>query len=281
MAIGDTRKMDENSITAEVDSRLDDLFAEEEIDGAGGTLLTAGKSSDRLNNDFGSAELRAGEDAFDKRSLPTGRTEAVADKFDIDLIERSPIKDLKSIIMSLEWEITDSVMEKLEAEVLRLESLFQGDKIVLAFLQLLGSLGKYIRKKLARAHVDSITLLHSAYESLEKTILSENMSDGAKKKLLIIHVTWYKKLKREIQAAGKQAHRMSDAAFEAPVSQESHLGDDASAEASYVNQIPTDFRDMSHMTQEILLAMREMQQTLQREFAMLRGDIRRLLGEKE
>ncbi|MDX9819183.1 MAG: hypothetical protein RBT16_09735 [Desulfococcus multivorans] len=276
MAIGDTRKVDENSITAEVDSRLDDLFGEEEKD------VTAGVSPDRMDSDrkeydAEAVKRRPGKESFDKTTPSADEVATVVEKFDADRIERSPIRDLKSIIMSLEWEITDSVMEKLEAEILKLESLYQGDKIVLAFLQLLGSLGKYIRKKLARAHVDAITLLHSAYESLERTILSENMSDGARKKLLITHVTGYKKLKREIQAAGKRTHHVpavADAAAPPPP----RPTDDASFEAS---QTTMDFRDMSHMAQEIILAAREIQQTLQREFAMLRRDIRRLVEEKE
>ena len=208
--------------------------------------------------------------------------ETAAVKIDAEEIENSPIKELKSTIMSLEWEISDSVMEKLEEEIRKLEILSQNDKIILAFLQLLGSLGKYIRQKRAQAHVDSITLLHSVYESLEKSMLSEDMSDGAKKKMLIAHVTQYKKLKQEIQSRKKHGQHAKPSASRAnSIGPAPSAGSDGMPfPGSHPREIPSDFKDLTHMTQEILCSMREIQQTIQNEFSILRGEMRRLLEEK-
>ena len=126
---------------------------------------------DGIRHDGEAAAGDAPDGFIESETSPTPGNETAAFKIDAEEIENSSIKELKSTIMSLEWEISDSVMEKLEEEIRKLEILSQNDKIILAFLQLLGSLGKYIRQKRARAHVDSITLLHSVYESLEKSML--------------------------------------------------------------------------------------------------------------
>ena len=197
----------ESNIMEQVGSRLDDLFGEEAVsDPDEASPREENRSGGSGGMEFASPAAAAHDGGTAREKQPGDPMETRVYKIDAEEIENSPIKELKSIVLSLEWEITDAVMEKLEEEIRKLENLFQRDKIILAYLQLLGSLGKYIRKKLARAHVDSITLLHSVYESLEKAMLSGEMSDAAKKKMLVGHVSQYKKLKKEIQSAKPSGH---------------------------------------------------------------------------
>ncbi|WP_373499517.1 hypothetical protein [Desulfococcus sp.] len=263
---------DESNIMEQVGSRLDDLFGEDAVKDSEDAPLSVEHGSGGIGQ---TSDSPAPEGRFNRETQPANAKETHVHKIDAEEIENSPIKELKSIVLSLEWEITDQVMEKLEEEIRKLETLCQSDKVILAYLQLLGSLGKYIRKKLARAHVDSITLLHSVYDSLEKAMLSKDMSDAAKKKILIAHVTQYKKLKQDIQSARKPGYpgKPSESHRPAPT---------VTPETEYdARQIPSDFRDLTHMTQEILKSMREIQQTIQNEFTVLRGEIRRLLEEKK
>ena len=276
---------EESNITEQVDNRLDDLFgddvADEIVKDQESALLRAEKPLDGIPNDGEAAAGDAPDGFIESKTSPMPENEAAAVKIDAEEIENSPIKELKSTIMSLEWEISDSVMEKLEEEIRKLEILSQNDKIILAFLQLLGSLGKYIRQKRAQAHVDSITLLHSVYESLEKSMLSEDMSDGAKKKMLIAHVAQYKKLKQEIQSRKKHGQHAKPSASRTKASIAPSAGSDGMPfPGSHPREIPSDFKDLTHMTQEILCSMREIQQTIQNEFTILRGEMRRLLEEK-
>jgi hypothetical protein len=222
----------------------------------------------------------AGHNSQNVSPLPE-KNEAAPPEIDAEEIENSPIKDLKSIILSLEWEITDPVMGKLEEEIRKLEIIFQDDKIILAYLQLLGSLGKYIRNKLARAHVDSITLLHAVYESLEKAMLSKEMSDGAKKKMLIAHVTQYKKLKKEIQSGKKPRQRTNPAGQRPPAPSASSDPGAGHLPSATSGETKTDLKDISHVAQEILHCMRDIQKTIQQEFSALRGEIQRLREENK
>ena len=56
-----------------------------------------------------------------------------------------PLDELKSLVMSIEWEITDDVMERFLSQVDSVKSRFEEDRILVMFLQLLGSLGLYVK----------------------------------------------------------------------------------------------------------------------------------------
>ena len=51
------------------------------------------------------------------------------DLFEFTSEESSPLTRLKSIILSLDWEITDEILQELADEVANLESVYQGDKV--------------------------------------------------------------------------------------------------------------------------------------------------------
>ena len=57
----------------------------------------------------------------------------------------SPIKELKSIILSLDWEITDEIADDFVAEIDKLSEIWKADTTVTSFLQILRALGKYLR----------------------------------------------------------------------------------------------------------------------------------------
>ena len=52
-----------------------------------------------------------------------------------------PLDELKSLVMSIEWEITDDLMGRFVAQVESLKKRYEEDRILVMFLQLLGSLG--------------------------------------------------------------------------------------------------------------------------------------------
>lgn len=112
--------------------------------------------------------------------------------------EDSPLRKLKSIFLSVDWEIDDEVMAKLIEEVGRLEDTYKDDKSLLSFFRLLGSVGKYIKTRKANAHPDAIKLLNSTYNSLEKVFLSEGIAQAEMKEILLAQVEEFKKLKEQI-----------------------------------------------------------------------------------
>ncbi|MFP4030329.1 MAG: hypothetical protein ACLFRG_21410 [Desulfococcaceae bacterium] len=200
-------------------------------------------------------------------------------------METSPINDLKSVILSLEWEITDQVMQKLGEEIRKLEGAYRSDKIAVAFLQLLGSLGKYIRKKRAEAHPESIRLLNSVYENLEMVLTSKELGEAEKKKMLVSQVNQYKKLKEEIKTPGV-GRRVPEGAGP---SESSTPATDAS-EPRMLDADPgmmrlpgnggaiDDAAGARH--QEMIQAIRSLQKTVQEELRALRQDIQRISGNR-
>ena len=112
--------------------------------------------------------------------------------------EDFPLSNLKAIVLSVDWEIDDEVMDRLVEEIGKLETVYNYDKTLLSFFRLLGSVGKYIKTRKADAHPDSIKLLNSAYNSLEKVLLSKDITPAEKKQILLLQVTEFKKLKEQI-----------------------------------------------------------------------------------
>ncbi len=278
----------ETSISEQVGSRLDDLFGDDgEQTGVlpeKDTDLEESASPSPAETSGGTVFSNRLDDFFekDKASENPGEDKDYIDPVDI---ENSIIKDLKSVILSLEWEITDQVMQKLGEEITNLEGQCKNDKIVVAFLQLLGSLGKYIRKKRADAHPDSIRLLHSVYENLEIALLSKKLTDTEKKKLLVSQVEQYKKLKEEIITAKTSApsqKRISDQPEEGKVS----IGKDSESESYADGKLrvsgkddhihPEKISDIPEAAREILKALENIRKTIQTGFSDLKRELRQI-----
>ena len=276
-----------DSRSGEVDNRLEDLFGDENEDRNGEMDPQQSVEVDqRLNDFFGDGDddpsdgepvlsedpVEAPEVSPPPRRPAKPKKPAANDKgYTEGDVEHSALKELKSVILSLEWEISDSLMDRLTEEVQNLEKRYKGDKIVVAFLQLLGSLCKYIQKKKAEAHPDSISLLNSVYENLEQVMLSEKLTDGAKKKMLVGEVNKYKQLKEQIKDFGKGRKGPSRPATrpeEAPKEP-----DEAAAEAHPAEESSSEVHGPV-TNAEILAALDKIHRTLQSELRALREELR-------
>jgi hypothetical protein len=108
------------------------------------------------------------------------------------------LRAIKSVILSVEWEINDETMSSLMDQIDVLKKVYQQDRILLLFLQLLGKIGIYIKAKKADAHPDSIKMLSSVYQGFEKAVMDNKLSESDRKKLLQIEVSRFLKLKEKI-----------------------------------------------------------------------------------
>ena len=136
------------------------------------------------------------DDLFDDNNTP------LPDDEDRDVSEDYPLSELKNLILSIDWEITDEVLEKLLQQIKDLNVTYEHDKIVLTFLQILNSLGVYIKKNRAKAHPKTFKTLNSVFSSLDKVVLTKDMVETDKKKILNTEMNRYKKLRIQI-AQGK------------------------------------------------------------------------------
>ena len=112
----------------------------------------------------------------------------------VGLVEH-PLKNLKAVLLSIDWEITDSTMDSLLNEIKNVEYVYSEDKILLTFLQLLGSIGRYVKANKGRAHPEATRVINSVYEALEKVALTEGMTRPEKERMLLEEVAKFKKLK--------------------------------------------------------------------------------------
>lgn len=122
------------------------------------------------------------------------------DMFGITGDDDSPIARLKTIILSIDWEINDEILQQLDDELLDLGEIWAGDKIKQVYVQGLSKIGKYIFKERAGAHPDAIKLLLTFYHNLETIVNSDDsMGEEEKKQLLVSDVRKFDQLKGFIE----------------------------------------------------------------------------------
>ncbi|OQX22603.1 MAG: hypothetical protein BWK80_30030 [Desulfobacteraceae bacterium IS3] len=283
----------DGTIAAEVNGRLDDLFGDNDDD-----RQAAPFGNKRTEAEKRSGGLAGGEDEQDVVELKggpashfeSGAWEQEEEEMKTVKAENSLINDLKSVILSLEWEISDEVMQKLGEEIEKLKVICKEDKIIVAFLQLLDSLGKYIQKKKAESHPDSISLLNSVYENLEKVTASPAMNEATKKKLLVSEVNKYKKLKDII--TGKSDSPLKTEEKPAPASHAPEHSYEEEEEVGISAPMPSRFpgsvqeepvvayneplrKDTDSQQDAVVQMLREIHRTIQSEFKALREELKR------
>ena len=109
-----------------------------------------------------------------------------------------PLKELKAVILSIDWEITDDAMKRLADQVVQLKTKYKDDRIVFMLIQLLGSIGEYIRINKGKSHPDAFKFLNSIFKKIDKIICTKGLTESEKKKLLSVEVNKYKVLKDKL-----------------------------------------------------------------------------------
>jgi len=119
-------------------------------------------------------------------------------KEDLEGLGDHPLKGLKAMILSVEWEISDNSMEGLINEIKTLEEFYQNDKVILNFLRLLHPIARYVKARKGESHPRAAGLLNSVYNSLERVALSKDMNRKEKEAILLREVEKFKKLKEDV-----------------------------------------------------------------------------------
>ncbi len=121
------------------------------------------------------------------------------DLFEFSTDDDSPISRLKSLILSIDWEITDEVLLQFNEELLDLKGIWAGESINLVYIQALEKISKYIYQNKADSHPNAIKLLLTFYYNLEKIVSSQDLSEEQKKDILLEDVKKFENLKRQIK----------------------------------------------------------------------------------
>jgi len=127
------------------------------------------------------------------------------DLFEFSTNDESPISRLKSLVLSIDWEITDEVLLQFNEELIDLKGIWAGNSINLVYIQALEKLSKYIYQNKANSHPNAIKLLLTLYYNLEKIVSSEDLAETQKKEILLEDVKKFEALKRQISQKSKPA----------------------------------------------------------------------------
>jgi hypothetical protein len=220
--------------------------------------------ADNLNPDL---ENRL-DDLLDEADVP------LPDNEDRNVSEYYPLSELKNIILSIDWEITDEVLEKLLQQIKDLSITYEHDKIVLTFLQILNSLGVYIKKNRARAHPKTFKTLNSVFSSLDKVVLSNDMAEMDKKKILSTEMNRYKKLRIQIaqSKAEKKVHRKRRQEPGIIVPESFFQTPNTAEEESLIPE-----RNQAPSAEALTIAVEEIKQYIHAEIEALKAEIKSLL----
>ncbi|HDL98486.1 MAG TPA: hypothetical protein ENH16_02740, partial [Desulfobacteraceae bacterium] len=133
------------------------------------------------------------------------------DTNEVDLFEftdtvDSPLRQLKAIILSLDWEITDATLEELSQEIRNLQELeiFHNDQVSQIYLQGIDKVGSYIRAEHVYAHPNAMKLLLTMYYDFEKIISSADITGPEITGLLKADVRKFKILQYQIAQTSKR-----------------------------------------------------------------------------
>lgn len=109
------------------------------------------------------------------------------------------LEKLKSVVLSIDWEITETCLTDLIDEANALLPLCQKDRLSHALLRMLKAVGRYIRKRKAQAHPDAIKRVMSVFSSLEQLTGKEQIEDPLKRRIVAKEIAAFKKLKQQVE----------------------------------------------------------------------------------
>ena len=116
------------------------------------------------------------------------------------LILDSEMEELKAVILSVDWEISNITMAGFDRVLIRLEKRLKSDKMHYTFLRIMHEIGAHIAQHQANAHQDSVSLLRRVFHQYELLVGHPSMAPDKKKELVQENIQAYKAFKRKIDA---------------------------------------------------------------------------------
>lgn len=116
------------------------------------------------------------------------------------LVTSDEMEELKSIILSVDWEISDDTLERFDQMTTSLMTRLRFHKVFYPLLKIINSMGRYIASKKEGAHKDSISFLQTLFEHFEQVTLNTYMPFSEKKQLVEADIAAFTAFKKKISA---------------------------------------------------------------------------------
>lgn len=123
-----------------------------------------------------------------------------------------PLEKLKSVVLSIDWEITETCLNELIDETDLLLPKHENDRFSHALLRMLKAVGLYIRKRKAQAHPDAINRVMSVFSSIEKLLENTELDENARTQIVGGEINAFKSLKEKIESKRSVAHKKTETA---------------------------------------------------------------------
>jgi len=114
-------------------------------------------------------------------------------------LQALPLAELKDIVLSLEWEVTDDLLDEFLNEVKKLCVIFASDQHVPLLLRILGILGRYIKTYQGDTHPHVFKTLFGTHASLEK-LFSAPRTPAARQQIIKQEVMRYHSLRNFLKS---------------------------------------------------------------------------------
>ncbi|MBT8371876.1 MAG: hypothetical protein KJO34_13000 [Deltaproteobacteria bacterium] len=182
-----------------------------------------------------------------------------------------PLDDLKSSVLSIDWEITDEGLQNFASKIKSARKSFSEDKIVTMFLQILGSLGEYIKSNRGNAHPKTFKILTSVFSGLEKVVTGADLTEIEKKKTLQVELKRYNELRGLIQK-NKTKTKKASATPVPSDAQQMETSPSPQPQGPVVREPAT---DDAISLQSLMAAIEDLKGFVQTEFEALRKELMR------
>ena len=110
------------------------------------------------------------------------------------------MEKLKSVVLSIDWEITETCLDDLINETDALMPHFKEDRLANTLLRMLRAVGRYIRRYKAQSHPDAIKRVMSVFASIEQITAKPQVPEDLKRSIVAKEIAAFKKLKQHVEA---------------------------------------------------------------------------------
>ena len=111
----------------------------------------------------------------------------------------NPLYNLKKILLSIEWEVTDDILSKYLNEIIQLQRLFQDNIYLRSLLQLQYIYGRFIKTYPDKISLKTYKILYILYGCMKNILCNKKLSNFEKKKIIKQEIQIYKNFRNQIK----------------------------------------------------------------------------------
>ena len=104
--------------------------------------------------------------------------------------------NLRTLLLSIEWEITDDILAKYLNETIQLQRLFQNNRYLKRLLQIQYFYGRFIKTYPNRIPLKTYKILYTLYNCMKNILANKTLSDFEKKKIVEQEIHRYKNFRK-------------------------------------------------------------------------------------